>query len=159
MIEFIKNLTILESVVIGIAVLFVGRIIWREITFLRLYFGLVKKQKARMKELEENKCKGPHSWIDMEVKGETTHVCKECCYSPKNEGFIRREFIDAHLQEIEYRKAMEKYKKDKLLAIAFEYKIDSGMVEDVYDKMVNIKKDFALEWLDKKLAEMLSDER
>ena len=74
MIDFIKSLSITESFVLAIAVLFIGRIIWREIVVMRAYFKLVKKQNKRIEELEENKCKGPHSWIYMQVNGEETNV-------------------------------------------------------------------------------------
>jgi len=156
MIEFIKNLSTLELVLIGIAVLFIGRVIYREIQFFRLYQKLVKSKKKRLKELEEKKCKGPHSWIDIELNGQKTHVCKECYYSPKNEGFVREEYVNAYLEELKYREAMEEYMEVRLKDIAAAHKIENPRA--VYDAMVTIKKDFNIEYMEKKIKELLSED-
>ena len=157
MIEFIKNLSGLELLVLSIAVVFVGKIIWREITVIRIYREIVKRQKERMKELEKNKFEGPHSWIDMEINGETTHVCKDGYFSPKNDAFVKEEAVKAHLHHIEYEKAKEKNRIKRLGEIASKHGISRDVIKDVYEDIINIRKDFDVQWLDKKLAEILSD--
>lgn len=115
-----------------------------------------KKDKIikQIKELEDQKCKGPHSWMDMEILGEVTHVCKDCCFIPKHDTFVKRHFVDAQIKQNEYLKEAEEYRKKRMGEICEKYDIQESLAQSISDEVVSIKKDFALMKLDEALAEL-----
>jgi hypothetical protein len=113
-----------------------------------------KKLKERMKVLEENKCKGPHTWIQMSILGTNVHVCKECRWSAKLEAYVKESFVSARLEEIKFDDALEEYKKEALVNISEQHGLDIDATNKIYKQMISIKKDFVLGYLDKKLEEM-----
>ena len=140
-----------NSLSLADALLIIGTPIWLTI-YLRWYFKQRKNRKhykKRIAELEEQKCDGPHSWIYMPIDGDSVNVCKECCWSPTHEGYIKRLHVDAEIKAKDFNDECEKHLKEKLE----EY----GVTQEMYDKLVNIKKDFALAYIDERMKEIAKD--
>jgi hypothetical protein len=153
MIEFIKSITILD-----LALIF-------GVSYLLSTFGkgwltrrkLLKKFKQEKVELEANKCKGAHNWIEMEIMGEKTHVCRDCYWSPKHEEFVRKMFVDAEIEHMEFMKGLEKYKEQRIEELAAKFVMEAEDLKIVAEEILNIKKDFTTQHLEKKLKEMLGE--
>jgi hypothetical protein len=107
-----------------------------------------------IKKYEKEKCEGPHSWISMEVNKEFTNVCRDCCYSPKHDGYANRIFVDAEIERQNFRKNLEIYTEQTLAEIAKNFELTENQVSNIYNKIISIKQDFAIEHLDKKLKEL-----
>jgi hypothetical protein len=120
--------------------------------------GSVKKIKKQMQELEENKCKGTHNWFDMDVMGSKTHICRDCYWSPKHEGFVKKIFVDAELKRIEFEEKLKKYQEEVLQSVCEEYKIDKDDMNKIYEKLINIKKDFTIKQLEESLKDILGED-
>jgi len=114
-----------------------------------------KELKARLKKLNENKCSGPHSWVDVPVNGENTHVCKDCYYTPKHDSFVDKAMFEAELSRINFDKNFEKYKTERFEEIAEKFALEQIVIEGIYDEVVGIKKEFSLKEMDKFIAELL----
>lgn len=119
--------------------------------------GSVKKIKKEMKELEKNKCKGAHNWFDMDVMGSKTVVCRDCYWSPKHEGFVKKIFVDAELKRIEFEKKLKAYEEKTLQSICQEYNIDENDMNKIYEKLLNIRKDFTIKQLEESLKDILGE--
>lgn len=115
---------------------------------------ITKRHKDHMANLEAKKCKGPHSWIDMEIMGEKTHVCKECCFTPKHDTFVKEHFVKAELEHIKYKKELEEYKSKRMAEICEKYNIEESRAQAISDEVVSIKKDFAIMKLDEALEKI-----
>jgi hypothetical protein len=113
-----------------------------------------KKIKEQFKELESNKCKGPHSWIDIEVMKEKTHVCSKCYWSPKHNTFVKKMFVDAEIQYKKFEEELEKYKQQRIEQLAAKYFMEPDDLKIVAEEILKIKKDFTTQYLDKKIKEL-----
>lgn len=113
-----------------------------------------KKIKKQIEELEKNKCKGPHKWININVENKNTHVCRECYWCPSYESYIKKVFVDAEIKKEKFEEDMESYKKQKLLEIQEKYGLKEEDVKDIYNKIINIKKDFTLKEMENFLKEI-----
>jgi len=149
--EFLKSITIIDLLIIFGASYLIstfgnGWIIRR---------NLIKKFNQEKSELEANKCKGAHNWIDMEIMGENTHVCRDCYWSPKHEEFVRKMFVNAEIQRQEFLKELEKYKEQRIEELAAKYFMEVDDLKIVAEEILKIKKDFTTQHLDKKIKELL----
>ena len=117
------------------------------------------QQVKQWKSLEDQKCKGPHSWMDMEIFGETTHVCKDCCFIPKHDTFVKRHFVDAQIKQNEYLKEAEEYRQKRMTEICEKYDIQEALAQSISDEVISIKKDFVIMKLDQALKEMMGDKQ
>lgn len=127
------------------------------VVLIRMFFYNLKqmrRSRARLKQLEENKCKGPHSWIEMHILSKDVHVCKECCYCPSLENYVKKSFVNAKLEEIKFDEELEKYKEEKIDQISTEHSLSYNETKELYKKLISIKKNFTVEYLDKKLEEL-----
>ena len=113
-------------------------------------YKLAKKQKSRFKKLSEQKCKGPHKWVYINVGSERPNVCSSCCWSPKHNGFILRHHVDAEIAQNKFLEDLKEYADKKLKEL--------GVSEELYDKVINIKKDFTIQHLEKQIKKMTSGE-
>jgi len=122
-----------------------------------VFFRERKNYFKKLAELEANKCKGPHSWIDMTIIGSKTHVCKECYYCPEHEFYIKEHFVRAEVEGEKFYKALSEYKEKRMTEIGKSYGIDIEELQNMTDEVIAINKEFTLEYLDKKLKEMKED--
>lgn len=113
-----------------------------------------KQLKKERKELEDNKCKGAHNWIQMQIGLEKTHVCQDCCWSPKHESFIKKFYVNAEIESIKFEENLEKYKQKKIEELAAKYFMEADDLKIVAEEILKIKKDFTVEYLDKKIKEL-----
>lgn len=153
MIEFIKSITILD-LILGIGVAYLVITIGKGYLLKR---KLIKKFKQEKAELEANKCKGAHNWIQMEIMGEKTHVCRDCYWSPKHEEFVRKMFVDAEIEHMEFQKGLEIYKNQRIEELAAKYFMEPDDLKIVAEEIMKIKRDFTTQHLEKKIKEMLGD--
>lgn len=107
-----------------------------------------------MKELRDNKCKGPHSWFRVTALGMELNVCKDCCYVPKYDTFLKREIVNAHLKQIELKEKWEGYKEEKYKEIASYYGLEPEYIEEIIHKVSSLKKDFYVDHLENVIEEM-----
>ena len=149
--EFLRGIEIID-LIIGVGVVL---LVWPaiKVTFRRR--KLLKKFKQEKAELEANKCTGAHNWIEMEIMGEKTHVCRDCYWSPKHEEFVRKMFVDAEIENQKFVKELEKYKQKRIEELAAKYFMEPDDLKIVAEEILSIKKDFITQHLDKKLKELL----
>jgi hypothetical protein len=147
--EYILNLKIIDLILIFGASYLIGRF---SKSFM-LAKEISNNFKKTIEELEENKCKGPHNWIDMYVQSEKTHVCKDCYWCPKHEKFIRKHFVDAEVHRITFQEGLDKYREEVLLEMVEYYGIDLDTLQKIEEELLSIKKDYTVEFIDKKLKE------
>lgn len=153
MIDFLKNIELL-NVILGAGVGYLMFNLTRSYLRTRKVVKEFKKEKA---ELEANKCTGAHNWIEMDIMGEKTHVCRDCYWSPKHEEFVRKIFVDAELERMEFESELEKYKTQRIEELAAKYLMEPDDLKIVAEEILKIKKDFTAQHLDKKLRELLGD--
>lgn len=120
-------------------------------------FKLRRQQINRLKKLEENKCKGPHSWISMEVDGSQTHVCRDCYFSPKHDMFVKEYFVKEAVYSEQFDLDYKKYFDEKVQEIAQAYGISGDKIIEINDKVTHIKQEFSLQYLKKMLQEVSQD--
>jgi hypothetical protein len=126
---------------------FVIKGIWKQIKY-------IKRVNQNIKKLEAQKCKGPHSWLKMSIIGQEVHVCKDCCYSADIDGYVKREFVNAHIKEMEFMAALEEFTIKRKKEIAEKFNLKFSELEKISEEVVSIKKDFTIKWLEKSLKEM-----
>jgi len=131
---------------------FVVRGLWQQIKY-------VKKIKQNRDNLEAQKCIGPHTWVKMPIMGQEVHVCKECCWSSSFQTYVKKEFVNAHLKEQEFKNALEEYSKKRKVEIAEKFRLFDFELEQLENEIYSIKKDFVVEWLEKSLEEVLKEEK
>jgi len=118
--------------------------------------AMKKEMRAQLKMYQDNKCKGPHSWVDVPVNGEKTHVCKDCYYTPKYDSFVDKVMFEAELSKMDFDKNFEKFKAERFEEIAEKFGIpETGLVSEMYEELANIKKEFSIKEMDKFIAELL----
>lgn len=127
-----------------------------------VYFSVViynnfkknREQNKRLKKLESNKCQGPHSWINMNVDGSKTHVCRECFFSPKHDTFVKENFVKEAVYMEQFDLEYKEYFNKKIQEIAIFYNISTDKLVEIGEKIIEIKKDFASEYVKKMIEEM-----
>lgn len=117
-----------------------------------------KKQKDHYKKLETNKCKGPHSWISMTVEGEKTHVCRQCCWSPKHENFVKDFFVKDAIYSEQFDAEYKKFFDEKIQEISTQYGISVETITQIEEKIYKIKQEFSVQYLKKMLDELKTEE-
>jgi len=124
------------------------------------YRKLKKEHTERYKELEENKCDGPHTWISMSILGKESHVCKDCCFCPDKEAFVKKEFVNAEVQRSKFDKELALFKEKRIKEIGKEVGLDEDKAKSIYMKFVSIQKDFTLDYIEEmmKMDEEKSEE-
>lgn len=149
--EFLRGIDIIDIILgIGAAYLISTAV---KVTLSRR--KVLKKFKQEKAELEANKCKGAHNWIQMEIMGEKTHVCRDCYWSPKHEEFVRKMFVDAEIEHQKFLEELDKYKQKRIEELAAKYFMEPDDLKIVAEEILSIKKDFTTQHLDKKLKELL----
>lgn len=118
------------------------------------FFKTRKKLIKQLAELEEKKCKGPHSWIDMAIMGEQTHVCQDCNFSPKHDTFVKEYFVKAELEAIKFKKEMKEYRQKRMDEISEKHDLGHEKLKEISDEVINIEKNFTIKYLSKKIKEM-----
>jgi hypothetical protein len=149
--EFLRGIEIID-LIIGVGVVL---LVWPAIKVTLRRRKLLKKFKQEKAELEANKCKGAHNWMEMELMGEKTHVCRDCYWSPKHNEFVRKIFVDAEIEHQKFVKELEKYKKQRIEELAAKYFMEPEDLKIVAEEILKINKDFTTQHLDKKIREML----
>lgn len=120
----------------------------------RMFRKLKKAEKQQLEELYEKKCKGPHKWFEMTVSGEKVHVCKECCWCPSRELFVKPHFVRAELKALIFEEKLNQFTKKRMIEISEKYGVSIEKATEIGEEVIGIKKDFTLKYLDEKLAEM-----
>ena len=147
------NIEILNVIIIiGISVL-VG-LFCRGFLFVRKH---AKNHKEQYKKLEENRCVGPHEWMNMAIMGEEDRVCKQCCWSQNNNGFVKKFFVDAEIRATEFKEGLSKYKTEQMKKIAADFELTALEVSLIDEKLQDITKDYTLKSIEKSLEDMLGD--
>lgn len=108
---------------------------------------------AKIKKLDDQKCQGPHNWVKIFIIDNERHVCKDCCWCPDMEDYIKRPYLESELRTIEYREGLKKYRKEMMQEIADEYLLDIDVLNDINDKIKSIKKNYAIKYIEKNLKE------
>lgn len=116
-----------------------------------------KSLKKEIKELEENKCKGPHDWIDMNIMGKKTHVCKTCCFVPDFNAFAKRMYVNGELKARQFQSELEEYRKVKIKEMSENFSLEPDVIEDIANSVFSIKKDFTTKFLAKEIEKMKVD--
>lgn len=151
--NLINNIKVLE-LILGIGTAYIG------VTVTKKWLKTIKKInqiKKERQELEEKKCKGAHNWFEMEIMGEKTHVCRDCYWTPKHETFVKKFYVKAEIERVEFEKNLQKYKTQKIEELAAKFFMETYDLKIVAEEILSIKKDFIAEHLDKKIKEMLGD--
>jgi len=109
------------------------------------YLKYRKEQIKIMEKLIKQECEGPHKWLSMSVGKDEVHVCETCHWCPKRNGFLKKQYLDAEMRAIQFRSELKKHTEEKLKELELS--------QEVYDKVINIKKDFVLKFLEERLEE------
>lgn len=120
-------------------------------------FKLRKEQINRFKKLEANKCKGPHTWISMEVDSSQTHVCRDCYFSPKHDTFVKEYYVKEAIYSEQFDLDYKKYFNEKVQEMVQVYGIPSDKIIEINEKVTQIKQEFSLQYLKKMLQEISQD--
>jgi hypothetical protein len=112
------------------------------------------QQNKRFKKLQSNKCKGPHSWVNMSVDGTKTHVCRECFFSPKHDTFVKENFVKEAIHMEQFDLEYKEYFNKKIQEIAIFYNMPTDKLVEIGEKIIEIKKEFASEYIKKMIEEM-----
>ena len=150
LLETISRLSWIDIVFIlavPFAFAFIVKGLWVQIKY-------IKRVRENAKRLEAQKCKGPHSWIKMPILGQEIHVCKDCCFSADVDTYIKREFVEGYIKELEFRESLDEFANKRKTEIAEEYNMSKDELEELIFKIICIEKDFTLQWLEKSLKEM-----
>lgn len=115
------------------------------------------KNAKKLERLEANKCKGPHSWINMTVEDSKTHVCRDCYFSPKHDTFVKEFYVKEAIHTEQFESEYKKFFEEKIQEIVATYGISSEKIIEINKKVVQIKQDFSLQYL-KKMIENLDQE-
>lgn len=151
--EFLKNFNYIDLALI-LGTIYVGYLTLNNfLSFRRRY----KSHKKRIEELEAQKCEGAHEWMDMYLMGKTTHVCKKCNYAPAFEGYVKKEFVQAELERVKFDEEMEKFKTQRIEELAAKFFMEVEDLKLVAEEIISIKKDFTIQYLDKKMKEILEE--
>lgn len=113
-------------------------------------FNKLLKDHKDYKEMEKNKCNGPHSWIQMDVMSKKTHVCKDCCWSPSHETFVRSIYVRMAIFEQEY----EKYLEEELKNMSQEHGISVEKIKEINAKLSKISADFSKSYIEKNVKSL-----
>lgn len=140
----------LNWLIVCLVILFVARIF----SILRKSFKRIKKMKEQFKELDKNKCKGPHSWVEMDILGKKTFVCKECYWCTEVEGYVKKNYVEAHLKNLEFEDKLKEYVEKEKNKILQQYNLKKEDLESILNKINNAKKDFTIKWLDDSLEKL-----
>jgi hypothetical protein len=127
-----------------------------------IYFSIIiykniklrRQQAKKINELESKKCKGPHSWINMSVDGSRTHVCKKCYFSPSHDGFVKQSFVQEAIYTEQFDIQYKEYFDKKIQELAFFYEMPIDKLAEIGEKIIQIKKDFAFEYIKKMMEEV-----
>lgn len=130
-----------------------------------VYFALIiynniktkRQQIKRIKNLELNKCKGPHSWISMNIEGSQAHVCRDCYFSPKYDSFVKEIFVKEAVYKEQFDSDYKKYFDQKVQEIAAIHNLPLDQVADIGEKIIKIKQDFSLQYIKKIIDELNHD--
>jgi hypothetical protein len=110
---------------------------------------------TKIKDLEKNKCKGPHAWINMSIEpGSKTHVCRTCYFSPKHDTFVKDFFVKEAVYAEQFEKDYKKYFDEKVQEISNSYNISVEEITEINEKVNKIKQDFSLEYLKKMIQDL-----
>ena len=153
MIEWVKDITWVDwCLIFGIPYLF--------FYFLRIYLkgrAIFKLAKEKYDKLEEDKCKGPHSWVTIPVNGKNSRVCRDCCFSSEHQTFVQKWHLDGELGRIEFLKGLEEYKKVRMRELEKDYCLTSEKLQEITDAVCNIKKDYAIQNIEKRMEEIMGN--
>lgn len=117
---------------------------------------LIKKYsetRRKVKEfirMEENKCKGPHKWFEMEIEDQKTHVCRDCCWCPHHDSFIKEFYVKIAVFESDH----EKHLEEGLKKLSSEYEIDVEKLKEINSKITQISSDFSKAYLEERLESL-----
>lgn len=144
-----------EHAIYGVGIILLAYLAYGRMVEIKRLIGHIKKTRKmnkvyedRMKAVEEMKAKGEHhEWIQMAISHPTegpinTHVCKKTGYAPHIESFISMDHVKRVVQARKDEEEFQAFKEKKLEEYALKYGI--GEVEEVYEKMITIKRDFKL---------------
>lgn len=160
-----------EQLIYGVGIVLLGYLIYdRILTIVKVVKRILKDREANnkyfenLKKVEKMKSKGEHhEWVDMGINHPTmgfvnTHVCKKTGYAPAIESFISMEYIERILNAKKDEEEFQEYKEEKLKEYALKYGIDE--VQEVYEKMITIKKDYKIKKMEnfkKEIKEKFGD--
>lgn len=149
-----------EQLIYGVGIVLLGYLIYdRILTIVKVVKRILKDREAnnkyfeKMKKVEKMKSEGEHhEWVDMGINHPTmgfvnTHVCKKTGYAPAIESFIDMNHINKVIKARKEEEEFQAFKKEKLEEYELKYGI--GNVEEVYEKMISIKKDYHIDKMNK----------
>jgi hypothetical protein len=154
--QFLKEAETMDFILLGIAFMFIIRAI---VSSYRIFTGRRKiRQELRetLKKLKENKCKGPHNWVNAPVQSGETHVCKDCYYTPKYDSFVDKTMFETEMKMRKMDEELKVFKEQRLEEIAEKFGIpEPAIMTEMAEEIIGIKKEFTLKQMDELIAELL----
>jgi len=119
-------------------------------------FNTLREKQKVWKKYEDKRCKGMHEWVDIgtDVKDKTTKTCSDCGWNPESNGFIKKEYLEAELSRIEFKKELKEFKEEKMKDICEKYNISLDQIEEISESIYGIKKEFTVNYIDKQIKNM-----
>lgn len=116
-------------------------------------------QKKEYRKLQKNvdamKAKGDvHQWMDMKFNGTIILVCEKTGWAPTLQGFIPMHLIRAYREEQQSIEDFKSFRAARIELIARENQMTVDQTERLVEQVFSIRKDFALQRIDKLQAEL-----
>ena len=142
-----------QKILWGVLVLSFSYWVYQTVMYIIHIRKKVKDHVVKMKKLDDQKCKGPHSWVKFYLIDEEKHVCKDCCWCPDLEDYVKRSYVDGELRAIEFRKGLEEYTRTTMINICDEFSLSQDNLGLIKSKLDEIKKNYTLEYIEKNLED------
>jgi S-adenosylmethionine:tRNA-ribosyltransferase-isomerase (queuine synthetase) len=121
-----------------------------------LFFKLMKvkkRNKQKMEELIKNKCK-THKWITMKVEGKETHVCRECCFAPMHDSFVKEFYVKEAISKEKFEINYKKFLDEKIEELSKEYGIKPDIIKEIGEKVEKTKQEYSVVYLQQILKDL-----
>ena len=115
-----------------------------------------KSYKIMMKKVEDMKKNGEfHVWVSLPVnQKESAYVCTKTGYCPTLGGFFDLKYVNKAIKKKEEKDLYVKFKKEKIIAIALNFKLTAEEVEEITNQIVSIPQQYAIDKLQKSENEL-----
>jgi hypothetical protein len=133
-------LLIVSGIVVGVSGIFLYPLLKLVSQYITTYIKDVK----RLKQLENQRCKGMHSWDTIITGSKTIKYCKDCYYTPDFDNYVKKESVDVFKNLEQDREEFKAYESKRITAQA---------LEDSLVKVLKISNEFSIH----KMQKMLND--
>jgi hypothetical protein len=154
----------LNLIAIGIVAYTTGRLIARYLLPIFSAISMVYKNNRRFSKLEKERERilkengGVHQWVELKSpSGGKMLVCEKTGWCPSRESFLPASAIEALKKTDQLEQEYIDYKKQKNAEIEQMYGLKEGDVEEIFNKVSDMKKQYSLEKLSSFLNELNND--